>query len=109
MLQVRVLLDAGLVLMDLRWGRLPEVDGGGLAVFSRKFGSKSGGIVRVNVRVLRSAGDGDVGKSAIDESAWAIGVYVGDDAPCRQPLGTVGGDRVRARRWRVRGRLFRAW
>ena len=73
---------------------LVKIESGGFAHIGAEALGKRGGIIGVNVGVLGSAGDGDVGKAGVEEFGERIGVHIDEDAVFGQTLGTVAGNGI---------------
>src|SRR5258705_7317717 len=79
--------------MGCGWG-LAEVDGGGLAdVMAHALGEVAG-VVGVDLRLVRGARDGDVGKAGADELRVGPRVHVDEYSLGGDSLGAVGCDGV---------------
>ena len=57
-----------------------EVDGGGLRYIGGETFAESGGVVGVDMGIVRRARDGDIGKPGVDQTARGFGVDVGQNA-----------------------------
>jgi len=71
-----------------------ELDRRSFAVFGTERGGETASVIRVNLRFVSRARDGDIGKAAVDETSRAVCVDVDENAPRRQPLGAVRRDGV---------------